>query len=118
MEVVLISGKAGHGKDTLADFIAMELKNRVQKVLIIHHGDLLKYMCRSYFNWDGKKDEHGRTLLQHIGTDVIRKQDPDFWVLDRLLNKEQVKFMLSFKKKRTVKLVPEEMAERNGMTPE
>ena len=43
---------------------------------------------------------------------------PDFWILDRLLNKEQVKFMLTFKKKRTVKLLPEEMAERNNMTPE
>ncbi len=44
---------------------------------------------------------------------------PDFWILDRLLTKEQIKFMLSFKKKRVVKLVPEEMAARNeGMTPE
>ncbi|MDO5122887.1 MAG: FAD-dependent oxidoreductase, partial [Erysipelotrichaceae bacterium] len=43
---------------------------------------------------------------------------PDFWILDRLLTKEQVRFMLSFKKKRVVKLLPEQMAERNNMTPE
>ena len=49
----------------------------------------------------------------------IGPQDPDFWILDRLLTKEQIKFMLTFQKKRVVKLVPEEMAERNeGMTPE
>ncbi len=48
----------------------------------------------------------------------VTYQHPDYWILDRLLTKEQVKFMLSFKKKRTVKLVAEEMAERNNMTPE
>ena len=50
--------------------------------------------------------------------DDITPQDPDFWILDRLLTKEQIKFMLTFKKKRVVKLLPEQMAERNNMTPE
>ncbi|MBP3891286.1 MAG: FAD-dependent oxidoreductase [Solobacterium sp.] len=48
----------------------------------------------------------------------ITPQDPDFWILDRLLTKEQIKFMLTFQKKRVVKLLPEEMAARNNMTPE
>ena len=26
------------------------------------------------------KDEKGRHILQYVGTDVIRKQAPDFWV--------------------------------------
>ena len=34
---------------------------------------------RDYFNWNGKKDEVGRTLLQHIGTDVVRAMHPNFW---------------------------------------
>ncbi|MBP3871102.1 MAG: FAD-dependent oxidoreductase [Faecalicoccus sp.] len=42
--------------------------------------------------------------------------EPDVWLLDRLLNKEEVRFMLSFKKKRVVKLTVEELAERNEMT--
>lgn len=48
----------------------------------------------------------------------ITPQDPDFWILDRLLTKEQIKFMLSFEKKRVVKLTPEQMAQRNNMTVE
>ncbi|MBQ4473602.1 MAG: FAD-dependent oxidoreductase, partial [Lachnospiraceae bacterium] len=74
---------------------------------------------------DPEKHELVKKLAAMITDDIqvhspkdISPQDPDYWILDRLLNKEQVKFMLSFKKKRTVKLVPEEMAKRNNMTPE
>ena len=81
MKVVVISGKARHGKDTLASYMEECLtKSYDKKVLIIHYGDLLKYICRSLFHWNGNKDDAGRTLLQYVGTDVIRKQDPDFWV--------------------------------------
>ena len=48
----------------------------------------------------------------------ITPQDPDFWVLDRLLTKEEVKFMLSFEKKRVNKFTPEQLAEKNNMSVE
>ena len=80
MIVVPISGKAGHGKDTLAGFMKTELERRGKRVLITHYGDLVKYVCRMFFGWDGQKDEAGRTLLQRVGTDVVRKQRPDYWV--------------------------------------
>lgn len=41
----------------------------------------------------------------------------DFWILDRLLTKEEVKFMLSFKKRRTFYRV-EQLAEMNKMSVE
>ena len=77
---LLISGKAQRGKDTSASMFYEELTAKGYKVLITHYADLLKWMCQSYFNWDGKKDDAGRTILQKVGTDTIRKQDPDFWV--------------------------------------
>lgn len=74
---------------------------------------------------DPEKEALVKELANLITDDIsIRKasdvdvHDPDFWILDRLLTKEQIKFMLSFKKKRVVKLLPEQMAERNNMTPE
>ncbi len=80
MRVVCISGKAMAGKDTFASMLKSELECSGQKVIITHFGDLLKYICSAFFEWNGEKDEHGRTLLQHIGTDIVRARQPDYWV--------------------------------------
>ena len=79
MKVVCISGKAQNGKDTTATIMKNLLEDEC-KVLTVHYADLLKYICRQFFKWDGQKDENGRTLLQYVGTDVIRKKYPDYWV--------------------------------------
>lgn len=80
MEVICICGKARAGKDTAAGYLRDALKTKGKKVLIFHYADLLKFLCKQYFEWNGEKDETGRTLLQRIGTDVIRKKMPDYWV--------------------------------------
>lgn len=80
MKVVLISGKAQHGKDTVASMIKRKLRSDGHKVLVTHYGDLVKYICKEFFEWDGKKDIPGRWLLQTVGTDRIRSKYPDFWV--------------------------------------
>jgi len=76
---ILISGKAGSGKDMTAQFMKEELEKHGKKVLIIKYGDAVKWVLRDYFGWDGNKDIVGRTLLQHIGTDVVRAKFPNFW---------------------------------------
>lgn len=80
MKVILISGKAQNGKDTTASILKQTLVDNGDKVLITHYADLLKYICTNYFGWDGKKDDKGRQMLQYVGTDVIRKQNPTLWV--------------------------------------
>ena len=80
MKVLCISAKAQHGKDTAAKLIKEHLESIGQKVLITHYADLVKFVCTNYFGWDGKKDEKGRTLLQHIGTDKIGAKNPAYWV--------------------------------------
>ena len=80
IKIICISGKAGSGKDTSAWMLKSELEKRGQVVLITHFADLLKYICKSFFGWDGVKDAQGRSLLQYVGTDVIRAKIPDFWV--------------------------------------
>ena len=80
MKVIAISGKAQHGKDTTAAMLKEGLEADGCRVLITHYGDLVKYVCQTFFNWDGEKNEAGRTLLQHVGTDVIRTKNEDFWV--------------------------------------
>lgn len=80
MKIICFSGKAGSGKDTAARLMRNYLWGNGQRVLILHYADLLKFMCKQLFNWDGKKDERGRRLLQYVGTDVVRKKNPDLWV--------------------------------------
>lgn len=80
MNVVCISGKAQHGKDTTAGILKELLEKHEQKVLIAHYGDLVKYICKTFFDWNGEKDAAGRHLLQYVGTDVIRERYPNYWV--------------------------------------
>lgn len=79
MKCIVISGKAGHGKDATAQFMREALESHGKKVITIHYADAVKWVLRDYFNWDGNKDENGRHMLQYIGTDVLRKNYPNFW---------------------------------------
>lgn len=87
-KVILLSAKAQHGKDFTANIFKEQLESMGKKVLVTHYADLLKYICKTFFGWDGNKDEAGRNLLQHVGTDVIRKQDHNYWVrfINNILN--------------------------------
>ena len=80
MQVIAISGKAQHGKDTSAKILKDMLEADGYRVLITHYADLLKYMCRTFFGWNGEKDDAGRHVLQYVGTDIVRQKRPDFWV--------------------------------------
>jgi len=85
MKIICISGKAQHGKDTTAKFLQEQLENNGYRVKITHFADHLKHICKDYFGWDGVKDEKGRNILQHIGTEVIRERSPDYFA-DYLVN--------------------------------
>ena len=78
--VICISGKAQNGKDTTATYLYDYLTKKGKKSVIIHYADLLKFICQKYFRWNGVKDDNGRTLLQKVGTDIVRKREPNYWV--------------------------------------
>lgn len=78
--IFTISGTAGHGKDTLAEMMRDYANGIGKKAIVIHFADYLKYICGTYYGWDGQKDEAGRTLLQQVGTNKVRKKNPNYWV--------------------------------------
>lgn len=81
MKIICISGKAQSGKDTVAKILHNHNCYQLQgHTLVTHYADLLKFMCLQLFDWNGEKNTYGRWLLQYVGTDVIRRQCPDFWV--------------------------------------
>ena len=82
------------------------------------------YLPSTYPMSDPEREELIKQLAAMITDDLgmsgkpkkVTTDEPDFWLLDKLLTTEEVKFMLSFKKKRTVKLSKEELASRNKMS--
>lgn len=80
MKIITVSAKAQHGKDYTANLLKDKLESLGYSVLICHYADLLKYICKQFFGWDGRKNEEGRTLLQKVGTEGVRKVFPNYWV--------------------------------------
>lgn len=80
MLIIGISGKAQHGKDTVAGFLKEGFESKGLKVLNVAFADYLKFAAQKYFDWNGEKDEKGRETLQKVGTNFLRKNNPDIFV--------------------------------------
>ena len=91
MKVVLFAGLAQHGKDTSARMCQYYFDSLRKKSIVIHYADYLKFIAKEYFSWDGEKDNRGRTLLQVLGTEKSRANNPDIWV------NVVIEFLKSFK---------------------
>jgi hypothetical protein len=76
-KLVLISGLAGSGKTTLANFMRTQLSS--ERVAVLSFADPIKVAANRVYHWDGKKDKKGRELLQDIGS-IGRKYDKNIWV--------------------------------------
>ncbi len=79
-KLILISGKAEAGKTLVANIIRRRLEEDGKRVTLLPFASYLKFICKEHFGWDGKKDKAGRQILQHVGTDIVRKRNPNFWV--------------------------------------
>ena len=73
MKVILISGKAGSGKDEVAKLLKMYLGNAV----ITKLAKYIKLFAAEMTDWDGKEDDKPRTFLQEMG-DNLRLLDKNF----------------------------------------
>lgn len=77
--VILISGRAGVGKTTVAEAMKTYLSNEVTKYVHTAHFAIGVKMIAYLIGWDGNKDAEGRKLLQDIGN-FGREYDKDAWV--------------------------------------
>lgn len=76
--IILISGKAESGKDTVANII-LDKQVGYGNAHNWHFASPVKLIATHSFGWDGKKDRKGRALLQMIG-DGGRDYNPNIWV--------------------------------------
>lgn len=72
MKIFLVSGASRHGKDTIGNFIEEYCEENNIKVCRTQMAKHLKMYVKDYFGWDGSEETKPRTLLQELGTDIIR----------------------------------------------
>lgn len=76
-KIILISGKASHGKNQLADYIKENLESTGERVAITAFARHIKSLLKDYMNWGGEKTDYWRSVLQKLGTDRIRNEMND-----------------------------------------
>jgi hypothetical protein len=73
-KIYIISGKARHGKSTIADIIKLDYEKRNKRVISLAYARTIKEYIKNITNWDGDEKTKPRELMQMIGTDIIRAE--------------------------------------------
>jgi hypothetical protein len=72
--VILISGKARHGKDAFAEILKDALEQKGNLVVVDRFAKYIKGYLMDYYKWDGiTKNENIRQKLQQLGTERIKE---------------------------------------------
>lgn len=72
--IYLLSGKARHGKDTIAGYLKAFYEKDGKKAIYSRAGKYIKFYAMEMTGWDGSEETKPRKLLQELGTDVIRNK--------------------------------------------
>jgi len=81
----MISGKARHGKDTVAGLIEKIYKEKNQSIINLQYSSYIKEYAKKISGWDGSEETKPRTLLQELGTDVIRNKIDSLFFVNRII---------------------------------
>lgn len=85
MQVVLIGGRAGSGKNTVGNMIKDVLEAHNKEVLILGNGDKVREYAKKYFKLDDyKKDDNGRRIMIGI-TDMLYDITPNYFEYQTML---------------------------------
>lgn len=80
-KVIIISGKARAGKDTTGSYLKEFFTLNNKTAVTIAYADYIKMYAKKISDWDGKDDTKPRTLLQELGTEIIRNRiDQNFFI--------------------------------------
>jgi len=85
-KIIIISGKARSGKDTIADMMKeiFDLKNI--KSIKLAYADYIKDYTKNIIDWNGKDETKPRDFLQFLGTDLIRKNLGQDFFINRMID--------------------------------
>lgn len=72
--IYLVSGKARHGKDTFSNYLKEAYEKNGKKVIITQLSKYIKYYAREMTGWNLTEEDKPRSLLQMLGTNIIRER--------------------------------------------
>lgn len=82
-KIIIISGKARAGKDTITNFMK-ELYQ--EKMISLQYGSYIKEYAKKISNWDGNEETKPRELLQQLGTNIIRKNIDEKFFIKKMID--------------------------------
>lgn len=85
-KIFIVSGKANSGKDTSCEFINNYIKLKELKCINLQFSSYIKMYAKNISGWDGSEEEKPRTLLQELGTDIIRRKIDNEFFIKRIID--------------------------------
>ncbi len=82
-KIFITAGKARAGKDTICGFIKEITEEKNLKVINLSFASYIKMYVQNISDWDGTEEtkEKYRTLLQQVGTEIVRDTiDKNFFI--------------------------------------
>lgn len=77
-KIIILSGKAGSGKSSVASLIS-----KYEKCIVLSYASYIKEVAKNVLDWDGNEEDKPREFLQQFG-DVIKEIDSNF-LINRLI---------------------------------
>lgn len=84
-KIFIASGKANSGKDTTCELINNYIKLKGLKSVNLQFSSYIKMYAKVITGWNGSEDTKPRSLLQELGTDVIRKNINEDFFINRII---------------------------------
>ena len=84
-KIFIAAGKANSGKDTTCELINNYVKLKNLKSVNLQFSSYIKMYAKEITNWNGNDDTKPRSLLQELGTDVIRKNINEDFFINRII---------------------------------
>ncbi len=83
--ILVVSGKANCGKDTTCEMIDNYLMVKGLSSINLQFSSYIKMYAKEISGWDGSENSKPRTLLQQLGTDIIRKDIDNNFFIKRII---------------------------------
>ncbi len=89
-KIFIVAGKANSGKDTTCELIDNYIKIKGLKAINLQFSSYIKMYAKEISGWNGQEDTKPRSLLQELGTEIIRSKIDNLFFIKRIIGDIEV----------------------------